>query len=86
MHPHPARDAGSGSGCTTLHASVCIYARQKAEAADKWHEPASRHALAEQTAVTKVGAVNDPLIRRSIHAATPHPSIPIHSCTAFLHP
>ncbi len=47
-----------------------IHARQKAEAADKWHEPASRHALAQQAAVTKVGAVNDPLIRRSIHAAT----------------
>ncbi len=53
-----------------MHAHAHPHARQKAEAADKWHEPASRHALAEQTAVTKVGAVNDPMIRRSIHAAT----------------
>ena len=34
------------------------------------HELASRHVLAEQSAVTKVGAVTHTLIRSSIHAAT----------------
>lgn len=45
------------AACITLHTHMHAHARQKAEAADKWHEPASRHALAQQTAVTHVGAV-----------------------------
>jgi hypothetical protein len=64
--------------CTCTHAHTCMHmhnARQKAEAIDNRHELISRHALADQTAVTKVGAVIPSLIRDSIHAATPsHPA------------